>query len=111
MCIQGKLGSGLFVFLLALAGGGATALAAPSGTSTAGAEARPAHSTQALPATLRAVFYQALANDAGAAYAIHEDGCVMLPKQPIKGCFDSTGAHFTGTTPLSHRRKVRDQRQ
>ncbi|MGH8427780.1 MAG: hypothetical protein ACRES7_07335 [Gammaproteobacteria bacterium] len=53
-------------------------------------------SSSALPAALRPALYQALANDAGPAYAIGKDGCATLPKQSLTACFDKDGAHFSG---------------
>ncbi|HEX5313509.1 MAG TPA: FG-GAP repeat protein, partial [Gammaproteobacteria bacterium] len=46
------------------------------------------------------MFYQALAKDAGATYNINKQGCAVLPKQKLEGCFDRAGADFTGTTAL-----------
>lgn len=86
------------------------ALAATRSGTKANATAHPPtvqagspHSDQTMPATLRPVFYQALAKDAGAAYRINKDGCATLPKQTFRACFDASGAHFTGATTLALR--------
>ncbi|MDN5865578.1 MAG: hypothetical protein L0I62_10285 [Gammaproteobacteria bacterium] len=59
-----------------------------------------AHSDAPLPAGLRAAFYQALAEDAGASYHLDEDGCATLARQDLTACFDASGAHFTGAAAL-----------
>ncbi|MGH8426413.1 MAG: Ig-like domain-containing protein [Gammaproteobacteria bacterium] len=44
---------------------------------------------------MRPALYQALAKDAGPAFAIGRDGCATLPKQSLKACFDKNGVHFS----------------
>ncbi|MGH8428716.1 MAG: hypothetical protein ACRES7_12205 [Gammaproteobacteria bacterium] len=56
------------------------------------------HSTSSstLPAGLRPALYQALAKNAGPAYAIGKDGCATLPKQSLTACFTKDGTRFSG---------------
>ncbi|MGH8428061.1 MAG: hypothetical protein ACRES7_08790, partial [Gammaproteobacteria bacterium] len=96
MNVPGTIGLKAFLSVLALAGGGALALAAPINGAAAGAADHPNHSTQALPAGLRPALYQALAKDAGPAYAIGKDGCATLPKQSLTACFTKDGTRFSG---------------
>lgn len=58
-------------------------------------EATPATPRQ-LPARLRPVLYDALARNAGPAYAFDAHGCARLSHQPLTACFDRRGAHFSG---------------
>ncbi|HEX5314885.1 MAG TPA: FG-GAP repeat protein, partial [Gammaproteobacteria bacterium] len=89
------LSAGFFLVLL-------PAAAMPIGTGRAVA-AGSSHSDR-LPEKLRSAFYEALATDAGAAYAIDRRACVSLPKPALKACFDRSGASFTGGgTPLALR--------
>ncbi|MGH8427987.1 MAG: FG-GAP repeat protein [Gammaproteobacteria bacterium] len=53
-------------------------------------------SSAPLPAALRPALYQALAKDAGPAYAIGKDGCATLPRQSLTACFEEGGVHFNG---------------
>jgi VCBS repeat-containing protein len=50
-----------------------------------------------VPAALRPALYQALARDAGPAYAIDKHGCAHIPAQALRGCFGADGARFAGT--------------
>ncbi|MDN5865360.1 MAG: hypothetical protein L0I62_09150, partial [Gammaproteobacteria bacterium] len=86
-------------FLVPALAAAALMLAAPQAPASPAAE--PDRGTQAMPAGLRAAFYRALAEDAGASYAINKDGCATLAKQGLTACFDRHGAHFTGAAPLS----------
>lgn len=72
-------------------------LAAPASARARQQTAAASHAdsaTPALPASLRPVVYQALANDAGPVYAIGGAGCARLPHSTLKTCFDRRGAHF-----------------
>ncbi|MGH8428689.1 MAG: FG-GAP repeat protein [Gammaproteobacteria bacterium] len=93
MNIPGTIGLKAFLFVFALAGG-ALALAAPASGAAGGAVVQPTHAAQSMPATLRPVFYQSLAKDAGPAYALNAKGCATLPRQTLTACFDAAGAHF-----------------
>lgn len=76
----------VFLFLPFLAG--AAAHAAPARTNDSAASAAT------LPAALRPVLYQALARDAGPAYAVDKHDCATVPDQRLTACFDRAGAHF-----------------
>ncbi|HEX5313796.1 MAG TPA: hypothetical protein VFX38_02675 [Gammaproteobacteria bacterium] len=54
-----------------------------------------------MPPALRPALYQALAKDAGPAYAINKKGCATLPKTALKACFGPGGARFAGARELS----------
>ncbi|MGH8274478.1 MAG: hypothetical protein ACRES9_09560 [Gammaproteobacteria bacterium] len=91
------------LLLLALTSGGTMALAVPTSHQVPNPVAH--HTTRSkptLPATLRPALYRALAKDASVAYRVNKDGCAVLPRQALKGCFDARGAHFSGpgATPL-----------
>ncbi|MGH8427502.1 MAG: hypothetical protein ACRES7_05910 [Gammaproteobacteria bacterium] len=94
MNVQRTIGLKLSLSVLALAAGGFGALAAPANGQTTAAATSPTRSTPALPAALRPALYQTLARDAGSTYRINSDGCAVLPKQQLEGCFDNRGAHF-----------------
>ncbi|MGH8428590.1 MAG: hypothetical protein ACRES7_11555, partial [Gammaproteobacteria bacterium] len=101
MNVSGTNGLKVALFVFALTGGYAVARAVPASGSTAGAAVRPAHSIHVLPAALRPVFYRALAKDAESSYTIGKNGCVVLPTQTLRACFDSAGAHFSGADPAT----------
>ena len=86
----------------AVAGSGVIALVVPASGQTIGIATYSVSSPQALPAALRPALYRALAEDVGPAYQVNGDGCATLPKSPLKVCFSSRGAQFTGAdTPLT----------
>ncbi|MGH8426773.1 MAG: FG-GAP repeat protein, partial [Gammaproteobacteria bacterium] len=103
MSITETIGLKASLFAFALTGAGALALAAPPNGQAPDAGIQSTHATQALPAALRPVFYQTLAEDAGPAYNVNAKGCATLTSGKLTGCFDVTGAHFNskGATPLA----------